>query len=283
MIDLHAHVLPGVDDGPASVAEALELLRDLVAEGVEAVAVTPHVRDDYPTTAEQIAAGLDVLRSAAAGERLDIEILPGAEVALDRVRFSVRDGSLTAFSLAGNPRYLLVECPYYGWPADLSDVLRALLHEGVIPVLAHPERNPEVQRDSGRIASLVDDGVLVQVTASSLASGGGTRARRTALHLLELGLVHLAGSDAHGAGSRRVGLSTVRRAVADDALGDWLTTGVRPPRRAAAAPRRAPAPRPPRVTFRTSLNRVSRRRRPPRDPVRCLEAGPSSLSSWPCG
>lgn len=226
MIDLHAHVLPGIDDGPASMADALELLRELIADGVKAVAATPHVRDDYPTTPDQIATALAALRDAATADSLGIEILPGAELALDRVRFAVHDGSLAVFALAGNPRYLLVESPYHGWPLDLGDVLRALVRSGIRPVLAHPERNGSVQDDIERISALVEDGVLVQLTASSLVGRSGARVRRTALRLLERDLVHLVGSDSHSAGSRRAGLATVRDAVGDEALADWLTRAV---------------------------------------------------------
>jgi len=226
VIDLHAHVLPGIDDGPTSMAAALDLLLELITDGVEVVAATPHVRDDFPTTPRQIAVALDVLRRAAEREHLEIEVLPGAELALDRVRFAIHDGSLAAFSLAGNPRYLLVEIPYYGWPLDLVDVVTALVRSGVCPVLAHPERNPSVQGDVDLVAQLVDGGALVQVTASSLAGLSGKRARRTALTLVDRELVHLVASDSHGAGIRRAGLSVVGDTIADQALVDWLTSSV---------------------------------------------------------
>jgi protein-tyrosine phosphatase len=222
VIDLHAHVLPGIDDGPDSLESALELLRELVADGVTTVAATPHVRDDYPTTPEQIATTLAALRRAAHAELLEIEILPGAELAVDRIRFALQDENLPAFTLAGNPGYLLVEFPYHGWPLDLADVVDALVRGGVRPVLAHPERNGIVQESPERIAPLVAKGALVQITASSFVGQAGARARRTAFYLLEKRLVHLVGSDSHGAGIRRVGLSAVRGQV-DGVLADWLT------------------------------------------------------------
>jgi protein-tyrosine phosphatase len=222
MIDLHAHVLPGIDDGPASIDAALELLRAMVEDGVRIVAATPHVRDDFPTTPQQITAALSALTGAARAEGLEIEVLPGAEIAVDRLRSAIHDGTLPAFALAGNPRYLLVEFPYYGWPLDLEDLLRTLGLSGIRPVLAHPERNPAVQTDPARVVPLVRDGALIQLTASSLVGQSGTRVRRTAFHLLDERLAHLVGSDSHGASTRRASMSAVRGAL-DEALAEWLT------------------------------------------------------------
>ena len=140
MIDLHSHVLPGLDDGAADLDEAVAICRAAAAAGIEVLAATPHVRDDYPTTPDQMEDALAALRDAAGDI---VRLVPGGELdlaELDRPRDELR-----RFALAGTRRYLLVETPYVGWPLDLADKLFRLRRAGITPVLAHPERNREVQ------------------------------------------------------------------------------------------------------------------------------------------
>jgi protein-tyrosine phosphatase len=222
VIDLHAHVLAGVDDGPATLDDALDVLRAMAADGVTAVAATPHVRDDFPTTPERMRAALAEVREAVAAAEIPVEVLPGGEVSVDRARAWMRGGGLEAFGLGGNPHYLLVEFPYHGWPLDLKDVLSGLAVTGMRPVLAHPERNPQVQARPQALASLVQAGALVQVTASSVTGAGGERARRTAAWLVEQGLVHLVASDAHELSLGRASLSSARASLGPELAG-WLT------------------------------------------------------------
>jgi protein-tyrosine phosphatase len=139
LIDLHSHVLPGLDDGAADLDEALAICRGAAAAGIEVLAATPHVRDDYPTTADQMEEALAALR-AVAGDI--VRLVPGGE--LDLAELGRPHEELLRFALAGNPAYLLVETPYAGWPLDLADKLFRLRSAGITPVLAHPERNREV-------------------------------------------------------------------------------------------------------------------------------------------
>lgn len=222
MIDLHAHVLPGIDDGPGTLESSLELARAAVADGVTVMAATPHVRDDYPTDAVTMTRLLDELRAAMASDAIPLELLPGGEVALERVR-SLPVSDLQGFGLGGNPGYLLVEFPYHGWPLDLSELLFRLVAQGVTPVLAHPERNDVVQRAPEKLKALVSSGCLVQLTAASAAGRLGRRSRAAATQLLELGLAHLLASDAHAAGLRGAGLSAAAVAVGGGQLAEWLT------------------------------------------------------------
>jgi protein-tyrosine phosphatase len=223
MIDLHAHVLPGIDDGPATLDGSLEMLRDAVDDGVTAIACTPHVRDDYPTTASAMEAALAVVRTAAAD--LPIDVLPGGELALDRAA-SLTDGELRRFGLGGNPDVVLVECPYAGWPLDIGAIVFALATRGLSIVLAHPERNPEVQERPQLLDPLVEQGVLVQLTAASVDGRLGRRARDSARALLERGAVHLLASDAHAASVREGRLAAAADAVGDERLARWLTEEV---------------------------------------------------------
>jgi protein-tyrosine phosphatase len=214
-------VLPGLDDGAADLDEALALCRAAAADGIEAIAGTPHVRSDYPTTPDEMESALARLQSAA---RDVIRVLPGGELAIDEL--GRPDEELVRFGLGGNPRYLLVETPYFGWPLDFASVLVDLLERGFTPVLAHPERNGDVQRRPELIEQLVDVGALVQVTSSSVDGRGGRRTRSCASTLLEQRCVHLIASDAHAPTIRAVGMSAAAHAVGDAELARWLTSDV---------------------------------------------------------
>jgi protein-tyrosine phosphatase len=224
MIDLHTHVLPGVDDGPPTIDESLGILADSAASGVRMVAATPHVRDDYPTTASVMEGLVAALRREAGANGIAVEVLTGGEIALDRLSVTPT-AELRRFGLGGNSRYLLVEFPYYGWPLNLAEELASLRSAGFAVMLAHPERNAEVQAAPGRLAPLVDDGTLVQLTAASFSGTLGRRCRATALRLLELGLAHVVASDAHARGAR-MGLAALRKEISDERLAQWLTADV---------------------------------------------------------
>jgi protein-tyrosine phosphatase len=221
LIDLHSHVLPGLDDGAEDLDEALAICRDAFADGIYVLAATPHVRHDYPTTPDEMEAALAVVQ-AAVGDTL--RLVPGGE--LDLAELDRPHDELLRFALAGNPAYLLVETPYFGWPLDIGDRLFRLRAAGVTPVLAHPERNGEVQHRPELLEPLVASGVLVQLTAGAVDGSLGRSSRTTAFELLERGLAHLIASDGHAPPIRQIGMSAAAAALRNDALARWLTVEV---------------------------------------------------------
>jgi protein-tyrosine phosphatase len=222
LIDLHAHILPGYDDGVRSIEEARDMARAAAAEGVTAIAATPHVRDDYPTTVERMLRGVALLREDFAREGIPIEVLTGGELDLDRM-WELRPDELPQFTLAGTGRWLLVEMPHRGWPTLFERKLDALRRRGIDTLLAHPERNPEVQADPGRLGPLVAAGVRVQVTAASVDGRLGAQPLACSRWLLERGLVHVLASDAHEPAVREGGLSGAVEALGDAELAQRLT------------------------------------------------------------
>jgi protein-tyrosine phosphatase len=221
VLDLHSHVLPGIDDGPQDVAGSVEILRAARADGIERIAATPHVRDDHPTTPERMesaVAGLNAL-----GE--EVEVLTGAELDLRRLR-TLDDAALRRFGLGGNPRLLLLETPFACWPLDLRGLVFDLEMRGFAVVLAHPERNPEVQDRPELLRELVDAGVAVQLTAGSVDGRLGRRPAASAKELLDLGLAHLIASDAHAPTVRAIGMTAAAESLDDEELARWLTHDV---------------------------------------------------------
>jgi protein-tyrosine phosphatase len=229
MIDLHAHILPGLDDGPATMDGSISLARAAVAAGTHAVVATPHVRS--PTTAETCAIGgaVTAFNDRLIEEDIPLVVLPGAELGLV-AGGEMADAALSRVTLGGGP-YVLVESPRMSFAAPFERIILDLLRRQHGVVLAHPELCVTFQRQPEYLEALVAQGVLVQITARSLTAAYGRRVRRFALRLLGLGLVHVIASDAHDDVKRPPGLRTAFREVraALPSVADqwpWLTVGV---------------------------------------------------------
>lgn len=220
MIDLHSHVLPGLDDGAANLDEALAICEAAAADGIEVIAATPHVRrHDYATSPTQMEEALSALLAA----RPPVEVVRGGE--LDLAELERPADELTRFGLGGT-RFLLVETPYVGWPLDLADRLFRVRLRGFHVILAHPERNPDVQERPRLLGPLVENGVLVQLTAASVDGRLGKAPGRCARTLVDEHLAHIVASDAHTPDVRAVGLSAAVAELGDPALARWLTEEV---------------------------------------------------------
>jgi protein-tyrosine phosphatase len=165
------------------------------------------------------------VRAALEEAGVELELLPGGEIAVDRLEVLDSD-ELRRFGLGGNPRYLLIEFPYVGWPLGLEERLFGLRAQDFVPVLAHPERNGEVQTDPARLEPLVRSGCLVQVTAASLDGRLGRASAACGLALIDGDLAQLIGSDAHLPHVRAIGLSAAARSVGSSHLAQWLTVDV---------------------------------------------------------
>lgn len=222
MIDLHSHILPGLDDGVASLAEARELAVAAADAGVTAIAATPHVRLDYPTTPDEMEAGVAAVREELANAQVRLDLLTGGEIDLGRLPLLARE-DVERFTLAGTGRYLLLEFPDQGWPLSLELAIHGLKRDGITAVVAHPERNDAVQDRPARLAAAVDAGAVVQLTTGSLAGVLGRTAQATAKRLLRLGLVHLLASDVHHPDSRVLGAAAAAESIRDAGLVRYLT------------------------------------------------------------
>jgi protein-tyrosine phosphatase len=225
LIDLHSHILRGIDDGARTLEDSLEIARAAVSDGITVIAGTPHVRDDWPTDASVMEHCVAELRAQLEETGIPLDVRPGGEIAMEWLERLPAE-ELRRFGLGGNPRYLLVETPYYGWPLGLANALFSLSASGITPVLAHPERNAEVQLKPERLAPLVQSGVLIQVTAASVDGRIGRRAQECGLTLVEQGLAHLFASDAHHASVRAVGMAEAAGVVGGGPLAAWLTREV---------------------------------------------------------
>lgn len=228
-IDLHSHILPGVDDGPRTLEGSLELARAAVAAGTAQMVATPHINEDHFIAPLDVPPAVAALNERLAAERIDLAVRPGGEIAMPRL-LDLTDAELSSLGLGGGP-YLLVESPFSVAAGAFEPLIDDLQLRGHRVLLAHPERSPSFQRDVGRLEKLVRSGVIVQITAGSLLGSFGERVRQFTANLLREDLVHVVASDSHNHDIRPPGVDDAVQAAERDVPGiaertPWLTREV---------------------------------------------------------
>jgi protein-tyrosine phosphatase len=226
MIDLHCHLLPGVDDGPESIEGTLALAQAAVAAGTRTIVATPHIDHRWDVSPSIVAPSAALVSSALRDAGIELEVLTGAEIALPRL-IELRPDELDAIRLGDGP-YLLIESPDSTAAGDFHTFVHTLLKRGHAIVLAHPERCPGFQRRPDRLAELVQAGALCSITAGALTGRFGSAPREAALTMLADGLVHDVASDSHDAWRRSPELLAGIYAIERDLPGisahaQWLT------------------------------------------------------------
>lgn len=197
-IDLHCHILPGVDDGAADLSDAATMACQAAADGIAAVCATPHIRSDHDVRITELESRVAELAAHLRSTDCPTRILPGGEVAAGAVA-RLTDWELSAVSLGGGGRWILLEPSAGALDDRLGEAVEALRRRGRGAVIAHPERH--LTHDIlERLAALVDAGALVQATAASFTA---SESREGMLWLARAGLVHVLGSDAHSSRAGR--------------------------------------------------------------------------------
>jgi protein-tyrosine phosphatase len=219
LIDLHCHILPGVDDGPADIGESLEMARLAVQDGIHAIVATPHSQNGmYVNDCRDIGRHVLEINRILKESAIQLVVLSGAEEYI-RPDMGSSGTSDDICTINNSGRYVLVEFPFMSVPKDAGEVLHRMKQMGMTPVLAHPERNAAIQRNIEILYSFVESGCLTQITAMSLTGDLGEPAMASAYQMLELRLAHVIASDAHSAGNRRPKLSPAVK-VASRLLGN---------------------------------------------------------------
>jgi protein-tyrosine phosphatase len=203
LIDLHSHILPGVDDGPPALSGSLELARAAVAAGTNTMVATPHVGVPHGVDPAVVGPATAALGQELRRAAISLQVLTGAEIAADRA-VELHDEVLAGLGLGGT-RWLLIEPPFAG-PVALEPVLGELRDRGFGVVLAHPERCSGLRLDPAQLERLLGMGAVTSITASSLSGRFGRPVQDFALALLERGWVHNVASDAHDAVQRPPGV-----------------------------------------------------------------------------
>ena len=224
MIDLHCHVLPGIDDGPETIEESVELVRAAAAAGTRTIVATPHVSWHYRNDAATIARLVDELNLRLASEGIPLDVRTGAEIAMTRI-VDLDTAQLRSLGL-GSGSWLLIEPPFNVVATGLDSIAMDLMDRGHQIVIAHPERCPAFHGDLSMLTSLVRAGALTSVTAGSLVGRFGGEVRRFALELVHEEMVHNVASDAHNHLGRPPGAISELDQAGLGPLTDWLTQSV---------------------------------------------------------
>lgn len=202
MIDLHCHILPGLDDGAATLDDALDMARRSEEEGIETIVATPHIFRDHAEWKDFsiIDKKRCDLEEAIQANQIRVRILPGAEVHIFHGLIEAVKKHRSSLMVNGGS-YMFVEFPSNHVFSGSKTLFFRLMSEGVTPIIAHPERNSVFMQNPILLFELVQLGALVQVNSGSFLGLYGDRARETVIMLLELNLVHFIGSDGHSAHS----------------------------------------------------------------------------------
>ncbi len=216
MIDIHCHLLPGIDDGPESLDEALEMARIAVANGIEAAHVTPHLQPGrWDNDLPKITAAVEVYRAALAAAGIPLEVGFAAEVRLDyEILPLIEAGRVPFLGLLEGYHVMLLEFPHSHVPVGADKFVAWLLARNIRPLIAHPERNKDLMRDPARLEPFVKEGCLVQVTADAVTGGFGELCALRAREFLERGWVSVIASDAHDTVDRPPRIAPGRDAAA---------------------------------------------------------------------
>lgn len=212
MIDLHSHILPGLDDGAADQAQALEMAHIAQDEGISGIIATPHYMPGSFTDAVRVRVEevVDSLNELCRSDNVDVKIYPGCEIAISTEIPDLMSKGL--ISTLNRSKYLLIELPMTSIPIYVENVIFELELQGLIPIIAHPERNSQIIERPSILAHYMEKGILVQVNAGSITGFYGDRVRRTVIKLVERGMVHFVSSDAHNTRTRA---PLMKRAYAD--------------------------------------------------------------------
>lgn len=200
-VDIHAHLLPGIDDGPVGMPDSIRMAQAAVESGIDTMALTPHLRSDFPEVhIEELAARCHGLREELAWAEVPLNIVPAAEISL-LWALDADDEALRLASYGQRGADVLIETP--DDVSGLERLVGSVLSRGVRVTLGHPERSSTFQRDPGRIAALREQGVLIQVNADALLERRRRASGNLAAKLCREGLVDVVASDAHRATSWR--------------------------------------------------------------------------------
>lgn len=214
MIDIHTHVLPGIDDGAKDMDEAVRMCRVAAEEGITVIIATPHHSNGkYDNPAPGVHVLVQELNEALIKSSVPLNIVAGQEIRINRrlIEDMEKGRSLTL----NNSRYLLLELPSSEVPSYTEDIIHELRILGKTPVIAHPERNLELASNTPKLQRLIQLGALTQLTTHSINGAFGSKLQRKCVEWCRFGLVHFISSDAHNLFNRSFGLNQAYQLIAD--------------------------------------------------------------------
>jgi protein-tyrosine phosphatase len=226
VIDIHAHILPGLDDGPQDFPEALRVCQAAVSDGIKAIVCTPHI-GRYNNSLEKIIPVFEHLKSQLRKAAIELQLFLGADILFSpQLPQLIRTNHVVSINNSG--RYILIEFPHYSIPEDAAKTVFDLLSLGVTPIVTHPERNSLIQRHPAILYEFINQGALAQLTAASITGLFGRHAERAAYFILEHNLAQVIATDVHSLEGRgpylRTAVDVVAGIVGEDLAWAMVTT-----------------------------------------------------------
>jgi protein-tyrosine phosphatase len=233
MIDIHCHILPGLDDGAKTLDDSLEMARMAVADGIQTIVATPHlfkrrmVDLKEVNNRESILQAIEMLRAKFEEESIALTLLPGCDFPLSYEALQLLEEG-QALTINDSNHYLLLELPDTSFPPALDDIVFRLKSRGLTPIITHPERQFIIQEMPEKLTRLIDLGCLVQMTGNSLTGAFGHAVKKFSRKLVKKGHVHLLATDAHSTHHRPPELSAAVKEltslVGESRAQDMVTT-----------------------------------------------------------
>ena len=216
MIDLHCHILHGIDDGAQTIEDSLHMARQAVHEGIHTIVATPHHQNGkYVNEKNEIVDLVSALNNQLLQENILLTILPGQESRIygDIIR-DYRAGKI--LTLNHTNKYIFVELPSSQVPQFTERLLYDIQSQGLTPIIVHPERNSRLIEEPDILYNLVNKGVMTQITASSLTGRFGKKIKKFSIDLIEENLTHMIASDAHNVSGRNFHMQEASEFIASE-------------------------------------------------------------------
>lgn len=202
MIDLHCHILPGVDDGAKSMEESIQMAELAVKEGITHILATPHhQKRDWMNEKHDVIKKVQALQSELDAREIDLTLFPGQEVTMyGELLEDIKEDKI--LFIDEHQQYVLIEWPSTSIPSYTERLFYDLQSSGITPIIVHPERNHQILEQPNRLKPFVDKGAMAQLTAASYTGGFGKKIEKLSRQLIEANLVHFIASDAHNVTNR---------------------------------------------------------------------------------
>lgn len=216
MIDLHCHILPGVDDGAQTMEDSLLMAEKAVEQGIHHILCTPHHNNGrYDNPTQIVIPKVAALQKEIDKQNIDLTLYEGQEVRLtDTLLADITEGRILFTDLTN--KYILIEFPTRDIPLFAEQIFFELLSRGHIPVIVHPERNSKFREDPNRLLPFLEMGVLTQLTAPSIVGVFGKSIQKTAKQMLAHNMIYMVASDAHGISTRDFYLKEAYEVIAQE-------------------------------------------------------------------
>ncbi len=215
MIDLHSHILPGIDDGARTMEDSIEMAQLAVKDGIEQLVASPHHNNGrFSNEGHMVKQAVESLSRELSLRNIPLKLLIGQEIRINDLFWSEWEaGNLLTLN---ESQYMLIELPNQHVPRDIWDIIHEMKLKGIVPVIAHPERNSDLANEMDILMELIEAGALSQVTSHSLNGLFGRRIRQVSLEMCRRNLVHIVASDAHNQDLRPFGMSEAYRLIASE-------------------------------------------------------------------